>query len=52
MTNGLCPTCAFVQIVRGRHGQAYLLCRSGLVQLKYPPQPVLACPGFTASAGS
>ena len=47
----LCSGCAWVKLVAGRRGQTYLLCRNERIPAKYPPQPVLACPGFsTASA--
>jgi hypothetical protein len=41
-----------MRVVQGRRGQSYLLCRNETIPAKYPPQPVRACPGFTASAGS
>jgi len=45
----LCPTCAFVQNVHGRHGQTYYLCRNTTVAAKYPRQPVGSCHGFTSN---
>jgi hypothetical protein len=42
----LCESCAFVRRVEGRHAQRYLLCRNPSIAAKYPPQPVLACPGY------
>jgi hypothetical protein len=44
--SSLCPSCRFVQEVKGRLGQRYLLCRNEAIEAKYPPQPVLACPGY------
>ena len=46
---GLCPACTNVKIVRSSHGSQFLLCRlsaSDDAYPKYPPQPVLACPGY------
>jgi len=46
----LCPTCAFVREVRGRHEQRYLLCRNPVVEAKYPRQPVTECVGYESQA--
>ncbi len=48
MTNppSLCHSCSFKRDVRGRLGQRYLLCRNETIDAKYPPQPVLTCPGY------
>jgi hypothetical protein len=49
----LCLGCAFARTVTGRRGQRYLLCQNEAIPVKYPPQPVTACSGFSpASAGS
>jgi hypothetical protein len=42
----LCHSCSFKRDVHGRLGQHYLLCRNDAIEAKYPPQPVLACPGY------
>ena len=44
-TPSLCDSCNFVRRVQGRRGQTYLLCRNEIIGAKYPPQPVLDCPG-------
>jgi hypothetical protein len=44
----LCESCSFMREVHGRLGQRYLLCRNETIDAKYPPQPVLACPGYRA----
>jgi hypothetical protein len=46
----LCPSCVFVKETTGRRGQTYLLCRNQAIEAKYPPQPVLACPGYRPRA--
>ena len=38
--------CAFVQLVTGRRGQTYYLCRNDAIPMKYPPQPVNECDGY------
>jgi hypothetical protein len=48
----LCQSCAFVREVRGRHGQIYLLCENETIAAKYPPQPVLTCPGWRLGGDS
>jgi hypothetical protein len=47
---GLCGRCRFALLNRTRRGTVYLRC--GLAAedprfAKYPPLPVLSCPGFT-----
>ena len=45
---GLCDSCAHQQIVRTTRGSAFSLCRRSRTDPaypKYPPLPVLACPG-------
>lgn len=49
---GLCAMCANVRIVGNRRGSTFFLC--GLAEVdrrfpKYPPLPVLRCPGFEAA---
>jgi hypothetical protein len=46
----LCQSCSFKRDVHGRRGQHYLLCRNEAIEAKYPPQPVLACPGYRPQA--
>lgn len=46
---GLCPVCRHVKIVESAKGSTFLRCTlagSESAYRKYPPQPVLACPGF------
>ncbi len=48
--SGLCPRCDHVRVVRSERGSVFLRCglashRPGFA--KYPPQPVLSCPGWT-----
>ena len=42
----LCPSCAFMRVVTGRHSQRYLLCRNEQIPEKYPRQPVTTCSGY------
>ena len=46
MPLSLCPGCVHVRLVTGRRGQTYLLCRNDAIADKYPPQPVVSCPGY------
>ncbi len=46
---GLCHTCAFVRRVENRRGSVFYRCdrsREDPSFPKYPPLPVLECPGF------
>lgn len=45
--SSLCLSCAEMRPVAGKRGQTYYLCRSDLVDEKYPRQPVSACPGYS-----
>jgi hypothetical protein len=50
---GLCGACRHVRPVRTRKGSTFLLCRraeSDPSFRKYPPLPVLSCPGFELRA--
>lgn len=50
---GLCAECAHARTVKARRGKAYLLCRLSAEDERfprYPPLPVLACPGFEGRA--
>ncbi len=45
----LCSRCRHVRIVRTPKGSQFLLCERSRTEtryVKYPPQPVLTCPGF------
>jgi 23S rRNA (uracil1939-C5)-methyltransferase len=45
----LCPQCAHVEEIVSDRGSTFLLCRKSAVDPsfpKYPPQPVVSCPGF------
>ncbi|MFN0008310.1 MAG: hypothetical protein ACKVXR_10405 [Planctomycetota bacterium] len=47
--SGLCPQCSHVKAVVSERGSTFLLCRKSAVDPrypKYPPQPVVSCPGF------
>jgi hypothetical protein len=47
--NGLCPDCQHKKIVTSERGSKFLLCRLSAKDArypKYPPQPVVSCPGF------
>lgn len=48
LREGLCPSCRHVRVVTSARGSRFLRC--GLAGKdprlpKYPPQPVVACPG-------
>jgi len=46
---GLCNVCAFVRRVENRRGSVFYRCERSAEDprfLKYPPLPVLTCPGF------
>jgi hypothetical protein len=50
---GLCDTCAHQQLVRNTRGSTFSLCRRSRedpVYPRYPRLPVLACPGYEATA--
>ena len=47
---GLCARCEHVQVIENRRGSHFYRCRLADVDpafLRYPPLPVIACPGFT-----
>lgn len=51
---GLCPSCAHVRVVTSARSR-FLLCglsREDARFAKYPPQPVLACPGWRRYPGT
>lgn len=43
----LCHSCAEMRPVAGKRGQTYYLCRSDVVEARYPRQPVTACPAYS-----
>jgi hypothetical protein len=48
---GLCARCVHTQIVTSARGSRFYLCRLSISDPRfprYPPLPVLACPGFSA----
>jgi hypothetical protein len=50
---GLCDTCVHQQIVRNTRGSSFSLCRRSRTEPaypKYPPLPVVACPGHEPRA--
>ena len=49
MRAGLCDACRHQQVVRTTRGSAFSLCRRSRTDPaypKYPPIPVVRCPGF------
>ncbi len=47
---GLCGACQHVNVVKSSKGSTFLLCDLAKTDArfpKYPPLPVLHCPGFT-----
>ena len=50
---GLCALCAHTRRVESQRGSVFYLCvrsRDDSRYRKYPPLPVLACPGFEEAA--
>ena len=48
---GLCADCAFVRTQRSARGSSFVRCGradTDPVYRRYPPLPVVACPGFTS----
>jgi len=48
---GLCDSCLHQRVVRNTRGSAFSLCersRTDAAYPRYPPIPVLACPGHEA----
>jgi hypothetical protein len=46
---GLCATCRWVRIVKSRRGSVFFRCLRADTDprfVKYPPLPVLQCPGY------
>ena len=46
---GLCATCKWVRVVKNRRGSVFLRCLRADADprfVKYPPLPVLSCPGY------
>lgn len=49
---GLCERCVFVRVVENERGSIFYFCersREDSRYRKYPPLPVLTCPGFEAA---
>jgi hypothetical protein len=49
MRAGLCDACSHQRLVRNTRGSTFSLCERAKAEpafAKYPPVPVLACPGF------
>jgi hypothetical protein len=52
---GLCEICTHARPIRSARGGRFLLCGLAAVDprfRRYPPLPVLACPGFAQRAPS
>ena len=52
---GLCATCAHAEVITSSRDSTFYLCRLSFTDprfRKYPPLPVLACPGYQARAGA
>ena len=50
---GLCEKCAFVRLVENERASIFYLCERSFEDpryQKYPPLPVLTCPGFEVAA--
>ena len=50
---GLCEKCTFVRVVENKRGFIFHLCERSFADSrfrKYPPLPVLTCPGFEVAA--
>ena len=50
---GLCEKCAFVRLVENERASIFYLCERSFEDpryRKYPPLPVLTCPGFEVAA--
>jgi hypothetical protein len=45
--DSLCHRCVHLRVVRSGRGSVFLMCQEPSLP-KYAPQPVRACPGFTA----
>ena len=51
-TVGLCSTCTFARRIENRRGSIFYRCALSTEDTrfpKYPPLPVLTCPGFVAA---
>ncbi|MGA8104039.1 MAG: hypothetical protein WB869_17910 [Candidatus Acidiferrales bacterium] len=52
---GLCGRCVFAKKITSNRGSNFYLCRRSETDPgypKYPPLPVIACPGFEAETAS
>ena len=51
--NSLCPKCSSVRKIENKRGSVFFMCGRSKEDNrfpKYPPQPVVACPGFEEKA--
>ena len=52
---GLCGRCSHQRVIRNTRGSSFSMCeryRSDSRYPKYPPLPVVKCPGFEEEAGA
>lgn len=52
---GLCASCTHHRVIENRRGSRFHLCELSFTDArfpKYPPLPVLACPGHEVAPGS
>jgi len=50
---GLCGVCRYRRVIRSQRGSTFLLCRRSVSDprfRRYPPLPVMSCPGFEEGA--
>ncbi|MCB0208531.1 MAG: hypothetical protein KDJ52_04360 [Anaerolineae bacterium] len=48
---GLCVTCQHIKIIKSSRGSTFIMCNLAKTDprfRKYPPLPVIACPGYEA----
>jgi len=49
MNVGLCATCKNARVIKNRRGSYFYMCQLSKTDArfpKYPPLPVVACPGY------
>lgn len=52
---GLCASCRHARVTRNRRGSTFYLCRRSASDprfARYPPLPVVSCPGFEPGPGA
>jgi hypothetical protein len=52
---GLCASCRFARRIGNRRGSTFIRCGRAAAEPRYPrypPLPVLHCPGYDAAVGS